>query len=176
MSVLIFLIINGFLLCHVRGERSRDYRFRAHGAPCGFYLSLRLLGGETKFLKLLNFDSTPVKDSLIIGGGRSSYYLAKILLNMGIRVKIVEIDPLRCEQLSVLLPNAIIINGDGTDEKLLKEAGIETVESFVSLTNIDETNIFLTIHAKQISNAKVITKIKRMNFKSIINGMDLALP
>ncbi|MCR5053954.1 MAG: Trk system potassium transporter TrkA [Lachnospiraceae bacterium] len=128
---------------------------------------------KREFLKLLDFDTTPVKDCLMVGGGRSSYYLSRILINMGIKVKIIELDQDRCDQLSVLLPNAIIINGDGTDEKLLKEAGIETVDSFVSLTNIDETNIFLTMHANQISNAKVITKIKRMNFKSIINGMDL---
>ena len=87
--------------------------------------------------------------------------------------KIIESDRYRCEELSKLLPKAIIINGDGTDEDLLKEEGIEYVESFVPLTGIDEENILLTLYARQVSNAKVITKINRINFKEVISGLDL---
>lgn len=92
---------------------------------------------------------------------------------MGISVKIIEIDKARCEELSILLPKAIIINGDGTNEALLKEEGIEYTESFVPLTGIDEENILLTLHAKQVSHAKVITKINRITFKSVISGLNL---
>ena len=81
---------------------------------------------------------------MIIGGGKAAYYLARQLLKMGISVKIIEIDKARCEELSTLLPKAIIINGDGTNEALLKEEGIEYTESFVPLTGIDEENILLT--------------------------------
>lgn len=74
---------------------------------------------------------------MIIGGGKAAYYLAKQLLPMGIDVKIIENDINRCNELSALLPNAIIINGDGTNEELLMEEGIKYVESFVPLTGID---------------------------------------
>ncbi len=110
---------------------------------------------------------------MIIGGGKAAYYLARQLLKMGISVKIIEIDKARCEELSILLPKAIIINGDGTNEALLKEEGIEYTESFVPLTGIDEENILLTLHAKQVSHAKVITKINRITFKSVISGLNL---
>lgn len=110
---------------------------------------------------------------MIIGGGKAAYYLARQLLKMGISVKIIEIDKARCEELSTLLPKAIIINGDGTNETLLKEEGIEYTESFVPLTGIDEENILLTLHAKQVSHAKVITKINRITFKSVISGLNL---
>lgn len=126
-----------------------------------------------EFLKKVGFQTNQVKDTMIIGGGRAAYYLAKQLLNMGIDVKIIENSRTRCEELSELLPGAIIINGDGTDEELLKEEGIEYVESFVPLTGIDEENIMLTLHAKQISNAKVITKINRIAFKNVINNLEL---
>lgn len=125
------------------------------------------------FINLIGFKSNPVKDCMIIGGGRSAFYLAKQLIHMGIKVKIIEINAERCEKLAVDLPEAIIINGDGTDEELLKEEGMECVDSFVSLTGIDEQNIFLTLHAKKVSNTKVITKIKRTNFRDVINDMDL---
>ena len=92
---------------------------------------------------------------------------------MGVNVKIIEINRKRCEELSILLPKAIIINGDGTDEELLSEEGIENVESFVPLTGIDEENIMLTLHAKQVSKAKIITKINRINFKNVIDQLDL---
>jgi trk system potassium uptake protein TrkA len=125
------------------------------------------------FLEAIGFKTNQVKNTMIIGGGKAAYYLALQLLNMGISVKIIEIDRNRCEELSILLPKAIIINGDGTNEELLKEEGIEYIESFVPLTGIDEENIMLTLHARQVSNAKVITKINRINFKDVISQLDL---
>ena len=92
---------------------------------------------------------------------------------MGISVKIIEINRARCEELSTLLPNAIVINGDGTDEELLKEEGIAYAESVVALTGIDEENVLLTLHARQVSNAKVITKLNRISFRDVISQLDL---
>lgn len=125
------------------------------------------------FLQQIGFATKQVKNTMIVGGGRAAYYLADQLLHMGIKVKIIESDRNRCEELSILLPNAIIINGDGTNQELLKEEGIETVESFVPLTGIDEENVMLTLYAKQASNAKVITKINRINFKNVFTQLDL---
>lgn len=125
------------------------------------------------FLEAIGFKTTKVKDSTIIGGGKVAYYLAEELLRRGISVKIIESSRQRCEELSVLLPKAIIINGDGTDEELLKEEGISYTESFVPLTGIDEENILLTLYAKKVSNAKVITKINRINFGNVIDSLDL---
>ena len=125
------------------------------------------------FLETIGFKTNRVKSTMIIGGGKAAYYLAKQLLHMGISVKIIEIDKARCEELSILLPKAVIINGDGTNEDLLKEEGIEYTESFVALTGIDEENILLTLYARQVSNAKVITKINRITFKDVISNLDL---
>ncbi|WP_394272166.1 Trk system potassium transporter TrkA [Butyricicoccus sp.] len=125
------------------------------------------------FLEAVGFKTNRVKNTMIIGGGKSAYYLAQQLTHMGIEVKIIEINRARCEELSILLPKAIIINGDGTDEELLKEEGIQYTESFVALTGIDEENILLTLYAKQVSHAKVITKINRITFKDVINQLDL---
>lgn len=125
------------------------------------------------FLKKIGFKTKQVKNTLIVGGGTSSYYLAYQLLHMGIDVKIIEKNVERCEELSILLPEAIIINGDGTDQELLREEGLEQAESFVPLTGIDEENVMLTLYAKQVSKAKVITKINRMTFKNVIGSLNL---
>ena len=92
---------------------------------------------------------------------------------MGIHVKIVEKDRQRCEQLSELLPEAVIINGDATNQDVLVEEGIAHCESFISLTGIDEGNIFLSLFAKSASKAKIITKVNRISFDEIINTFNL---
>lgn len=125
------------------------------------------------FLSKIGFNIRQAKNAMIVGGGRAAYYLADQLLKNGIDVRIIEQDKKRCEELSILLPKAIIINGDGSDEDLLREEGIDNVEAFIPLTGIDEENIILTLFARQISNAKVITKINRINFKSVIGKLEL---
>lgn len=126
-----------------------------------------------KFLEKIGFKTKRVNNTMIIGGGKAAYYLAAQLLSRGIAVKIIEADRTRCDELNVLLPKAVIINGDGTDEELLREEGLPYADSFVPLTGIDEENILLTLHARAVSNAKVITKINRIAFKEAINRLDL---
>ena len=121
----------------------------------------------------ISVKTSKVKSTMIIGGGKAAFYLASQLLDMGISVKIIEQNRKRCEELSILLPKAIIINGDGTDAELLKEEGIDFTESFVPLTGMDEENIILTLHARQLSNTKVVTKINRLAFKNVIAELNL---
>ncbi|MCM1297628.1 MAG: Trk system potassium transporter TrkA [Muribaculaceae bacterium] len=167
-------IADNVLICAV--ERDRDIHI-----PSG---NFQILEGDRisfvasrpsakAFLKKIGFKTHAVKNTMIIGGGKSAYYLASQLLHMGIAVKIIENNVQRCEELSILLPKAVIINGDGTDEELLREEGIEYAESFVPLTGIDEENIMLTMHAKHVSSAKVITKINRISFNDVISSLDL---
>lgn len=162
------------LICAIEREGevyipSGEFRM-AKGDIISFVASRRT---AKSFLKDIGFKTNQVRETMIIGGGKAAYYLAKQLLSTGISVKIIESNRQRCEELSVLLPNAIIINGDGTDQELLREEGIEYTESFVPLTGIDEENILLTLHARQVSNAKVITKINRINFKDVISSLNL---
>ena len=125
------------------------------------------------FFKRIGIHTHQVKSTMIVGGSTLSYYLAKLLLAMKIRVLIVEANKDRCEQLSELLPDATIINGDGTDKNLLLEEGLSRVESFVTLTNLDEENILLALFAKKNSNAKLVSKVNRIAFDDIIEGLDI---
>ncbi len=125
------------------------------------------------FLRQTGFQTHQVRDTLLLGGGRSAYYLAKLLLDAGISVKIVEQDLKRCETLSNLLPNALVIHGDASDAELLDEVGIATAQSVVAMTGIDEENILLTLYAKEVSNAKLITKVNRISFHQVLENLDL---
>ena len=124
------------------------------------------------------FESIGMKGSIarncmIVGGGRASYYLARLLLDQRMEVKIIEKNRERCETLTKLLPRALIINGDGSNEQLLVEEGIEQEDAFAALTGIDEENILMSLYAKRIDGIKTITKINRITFNDVIETLEL---
>lgn len=162
------------LICAV--ERNEDV-FIPNGSfvlNAGDVISIVASTGNARdFFKKVGCNINGVKDTLIVGGGTIAYYLAKQLIPLGIKVKIIEKEYARCEELSSVLPEAVIIHGDATDKDVLLEEGIENCTSFVSLTGIDEENVFLSLYAKSVSNAKIVTKINRISFDDIIEKFDL---
>ena len=167
-------LVRGILICVVERDGQVHIpsgNFKLQGGDVISYLGVR--SHSRAFLKAIGFDTRQVRNAMIVGGGRVAFYLAQKLLGNGIDVKIIENDPVHCNFLSDHLPKATIIHGDGTSEELLKEEGIEDAESFIPLTGIDEENIMLTLYAKQVSNAKVVTKINRITFTDVINQLDL---
>lgn len=125
------------------------------------------------FKKFNKSASAKAKNVLIIGGSRTAYYLAEILVESNINVKIIEKNPERCSQLSDLLPDANIIRGDALTEELLDAEGIEKMDAIVTLMHLDEENIMLSLYARQKSDAKCITKIDRIVFDKIVDTMPL---
>ncbi|MBR6395941.1 MAG: Trk system potassium transporter TrkA [Lachnospiraceae bacterium] len=126
------------------------------------------------FFRKLGLLKNRVGSALIAGGGKISYYLAKYLLASGVRVTIIEQKKERCEELSDMLPDAMVICGDATDQKILDEEGIKSAQGFVALTGLDEENIFMSIYAKEVNaDIKTVTKINRITFKSVIDNLDL---
>ncbi len=126
-----------------------------------------------KFFKQIKLDTHSVKNAMIVGGGTITYYLAKQLLDTHISVKIIEMDEARCNWLAEKLPGALVIQGDASDKNLLLEEGISTTDAFVALTGFDEENVILSLYAKEVSNAKVITKVNRIIFNELIANLDL---
>lgn len=126
-----------------------------------------------EFFVRIGVVKAPVKNAILIGGGAITYYLATQLLNSGINVKIIEEKRKRCEELTELLPKAMIIHGDGTDKELLMEEGITDAEAFVSLTGMDEENILLSLYARCKMNGKIITKVNRIAFDEVVDSLNL---
>lgn len=116
-----------------------------------------------------------IKNVMLIGGGTLTVYLAKRLEGSDIKVTIIEQNIDRCEELSDLLPNALIINANATIKNILIEEGLDDTGAFASLTNYDEENILLSLYAKKRSNAKVFTKVTRMTYDDIVGEMPLGI-
>lgn len=125
------------------------------------------------FFKKAGVDNNIVKSAMFVGGGKLTHYLCRLLEDTKIKIKIIERDEERCRQLSELLPKAMIIHGDGTDEQLLLEEGIRQTEAFASLTGFDEENIMLSLYASSQSKAKLITKVNKIAFENVINSLNL---
>ena len=125
------------------------------------------------FFKKIDVAINQVKDTMIVGGGDIAYYLAKELLKLGIKVKMIDKNMERCEFLCSELPKAEVVCGDASDEGMLLEEGIHNVASFVALTNLDEENILLSMLARKGNHAKVVTKINRIGFHDVIGDLDL---
>lgn len=126
-----------------------------------------------KFFAKLDLPTRPVKNALIVGCGSIGYYLTKDLLENNIEVRIIDKDPARCEHISEMFPDAVVMCGDGTDRQLLLEAGVENTEAFITLTNMDEENVLTTLFAKKHSQAKTVTKVTRLEFDDILAGLDI---
>lgn len=125
------------------------------------------------FFRKIGIGTGKVHTAMLVGGGTMTYYLTRRLLAVGIDTKIIDQDPARCEHLSELLPKATVICGDGTDEKLLLQEGLDTVDGFAALTGLDEENILLSLVAKKYSHAKIVTKINRVNFNNVLGDIKL---
>ena len=125
------------------------------------------------FFEKIDMNTNRARNTMIVGGGKITLYLAKMLDNLGIAVKIIEKSPERCLELSEELPRATIVNGDGSDEAFLKEERIDTMDSFVALTNMDEENILLSLMAKKKVSRKVVTKINREQLNEVIHNLEL---
>lgn len=163
------------LICAVeRGERevyipSGEFRLQA-----GDRISIVASSQEAqKFFRQIGVARSRVRQAMLIGGGRMCFYLAKQLLGSGIDVKIIDSDFQHCEALSELLPGATIIHGDGTDQRLLQEEGIEHMDAIAALTGIDEENIIIALYASRTTKAKVITKVNRDSYEDIVSELEL---
>ena len=125
------------------------------------------------FFRKAGIENNTVNSAMFVGGGKLPVYLAKALADTKIKIKIIEQDEERCRILSELLPHAMIIHGDGSDQKLLLEEGIRQTEAFASLTGFDEENILLSLYAASQSRAKLITKVNKIAFENVINALNL---
>lgn len=118
----------------------------------------------------------PSKRVMIVGGGNIGRRLAKAL-ERDYQVKLIEYNKKSCAKLAQELTKTLVLNGDGTDEKLMMQEHVEDVDVFCALTNDDENNIMSALLAKQGGARKVIALINRSAYVDLVQGgkIDIAL-
>jgi trk system potassium uptake protein TrkA len=128
-----------------------------------------------EFFTKIGLPPSHIKEIMIVGGGMIASYIGSRFSGTDVKVKIIEQNKERCEELSALLPDSLIIHANGSDNNVLIEEGIDSTAAFASLTNLDEENILLSLYAQKRCNAKIFTKITRVTFDDIIQEMNLGV-
>ncbi len=127
----------------------------------------------TNFFQFLGKKSLRIKNVMLLGGGRISYYLAKMIVPMGVHVSMTEINEQKALHLSEALPEVNVIYGDGTDQDLLEQEGLKQMDAFVALCDRDEENLMTGLFAVRQGVPKVVVKNNRVAYSDIISAMGL---
>ena len=129
-----------------------------------------------KLLQIFGHEETKASKILIIGGGNIGFNLAKDLEETveGIRIKIIEKNKERAELIASELNNSIVINGDGLDEEILKEANLDEIETVLCLTNDDEDNIMASVLAERSgTNKRTIALVNKQNYSLLQSSLNI---
>ena len=162
------------LICAVqRGDEviipSGHFEIR-EGDKIHFTSNAKMLGD---FLREVNLVKSPLKNIMIAGGGRIGYYLADSLSHKKYAVKLIESDRDHAEELAENLPGVTVVCGNGTRHGLLIEEGIEAMDAFVALTDIDEENMIVSMFANKMQVKKVITQIKSDDLYGMLDELGI---
>ena len=118
----------------------------------------------------------PVRRIMLAGGGNIGRRLAGAL-ERRFNVKLIEHSPERSKQLSEVLDETVVLQGDATDEDLLREENIDQVDVFCAVTNDDQVNILSGMLAKRMGARKVMSLINRSTFVDLVqsDAIDIAI-
>ena len=132
---------------------------------------------QTKFAEMIGIRKKPVKKVMIVGAGKVAVYLAEMLLDLGMRVKLIEQNYEKCIELKNRFPKVNVVNGDGTDPDLLKEEGLLDADALVALTGKDERNIITAVYAKSLGVDVVIAKVNGSQYDLVLEktGVDVTV-
>jgi trk system potassium uptake protein TrkA len=130
-----------------------------------------------RLLRMIGMMQERAKNVMLVGAGRISYYLARLLLKSGCNVTVIDKEKEACLRFAEFLPEAVVICGDGAKEELLLEEGLDSMDAFVALTGADEENVLISYQAITRKIGKVITKISRDDFIPMASklGLDCTL-
>jgi len=162
------------LICAVqRGDEvvipSGHFEIR-EGDRIHFTSNARMLGD---FLAEVNLVRSPFKNIMIVGGGRIGFYLADALAKKKYAVKLIENNRVHAEELAEELPRVTVVCGNGTQHDLLIEEGIEAMDAFVALTDVDEENMIVSMFANKKQVKKTITRITSEELYSMLDELGI---
>ncbi len=135
-----------------------------------FTSNAKMLGD---FLREANLVKSPLKNIMIVGGGRIGFYLADSLAKKKYAVKLIENDASHAEELAEFLPRVTVVCGNGTQHDLLIEEGIEAMDAFIALTDIDEENMIVSMFANKKKVRKTITQIKSDDLYGMLDELGI---
>lgn len=123
-------------------------------------------------VKLLGMATKPAKKVMILGGGRTGYYIASAIETKA-EVKIIEKNAERCKYLSQNLKRTLVLHGDGAEQKILMEENIADMDAFLAVSNNDELNIMVSLLAKKFGVRKTIAIVNKTDYMPLAHSLGL---
>lgn len=127
----------------------------------------------SKTLAVFNKEAEPIRRVLVVGGGRIGLRLCNLLEEKNIYTKIIEKNAARCLELANRLNKAVVLHGDGSDQELLSEEGIQDMDLVVTVTDDEKTNILTSLLAKRMGARKTITRIASFRYFDLMETIGL---
>ena len=163
-----------FLVCGVkRGDKAYiakgDFTFAARDVVS----IISSPEGSQDFFKKIGSKNQSVKSAMIVGSGEITHYLCSILKKSKMNIKVIEKDRALCDEISSSFPHVTVVHGDTTNQQIMAEEGIARVGAFLALSDSDEQNMILSLHAKEKTKGKIVTKVTRMDYDSVIDRLNL---
>jgi len=125
------------------------------------------------FLAEVNLIKSRLKNIMIVGGSKIGYYLADELSKKKYKIKLIESNRAIAEKLADELPRVTVIRGNGAQHDLLLEEGIEAMDAFIALTDIDEENMIVSMFANKMKVKKTITQIKSDDLYGMLDELGI---
>ena len=125
-----------------------------------------------QLLELSGKKKVDINNIMIVGGGRVGKVVAK-RMERDMNIKLIETDKERCNNLTDLLDETLIINGDARDINLLEEEGVSKMDAFIAVTNSAETNILTCLHAKRYGVKKTIALVENLDYIEISQSIGI---
>ncbi len=122
-------------------------------------------------LKNLGLMTHKIKHVMLAGGGTTAYYLARLLCDERIGVRILEENEARCRVLAEQLPDVDIVCGDAADRDVLDSEQLSGFDALISLTGIDEMNLIISLYGTSCGMPKVITKLGKLEDAALIESL-----
>ncbi len=141
----------------------------------GDVISIAATPGEMqRLLKGMGLLKKQARNIMLVGGSTTAFYLAKMLTSSGNDVRIIEKNPERCKKLTEILhDDVVVINGDGSQQELLREEGLRTLDAFICMTGMDEENILTSLFVLRQSVPTVIAKVNKPELSDMAESLGL---
>jgi trk system potassium uptake protein TrkA len=124
-------------------------------------------------LSIFGKQAKPFKKILIVGGGNLGAKLAKALEEYPVHTRLIELDRNRCSKLAESLKKVVVLQGDGSDQQLLREENIQDMDLVATLTQDDETNILISLLAEQMGARKTVTRVSKFSYLALLSAVGL---
>jgi len=126
-----------------------------------------------KIIKLFSTQPHPIRNVLIVGGGKIGFQLARVLDKLNYNTKVVEKDPHQSDILSAGLHRTIVLQGDGTDLELLEQENISRMDLVIAVTGDEELNILSCLLAKRLGAHKTVARINKFAYLSLVQTIGI---